>query len=117
MRPPREFGTDVEGVTLEQALKRARERWPGFSAWAEKCHNPRAPYQIGVMVPEHGRPRRKRLGSGLTWERAFLSADRREQISHVPRLSRITRRRAKNPGCEQLDLLAAQGCADEMVRG
>lgn len=117
MRPPREFGTDLEGVTLEQALERARARWPGFSAWAEKCHNPRAPYQVGIMFPENGRPRRKRLGSGLTWNRAFLSADRREQISHVPRRSRLKRRRSKEPVHEQMDLITAQGCADEMVRG
>lgn len=116
MKTPRVFGTDLEGVTEAQALERAQERWAGFGAWVEKCHNPRAPYQVGIMVQEGKRARRKRLGSGLTWARAFLSADRREQITSVPRRARISRKRSRNPEFTQEDLFA-QGCAREMVRG
>lgn len=103
-------------MTAEDALAQARERWPGFGAWVAKCSNPRAPYQVGVVVYEGAQPVRRLMGCGLTWERAFLSADRREQISHVPRGSRITRRALRTPPLPQENLFA-QGCADEMVRG
>lgn len=117
MKPQRPPGTDLEGVTQERSLELARERWAGFGPWAEKCANPRAPYQVRITVTEHGAAKRKRLGCGLTWARVFLSADLREQIAHVLRRSRITGKRAKAEPLEQVDLFAAQGCAHAMDRG
>ena len=89
---------DHEDAIMEQMLREARDRY-GPNAAVRTCYNPRAPYQVGVwdVGPRGGRKFRQ-LGCGLTWERAFLSADNRAQR---PRRAR-TRKKTPPPKLQQL---------------
>lgn len=98
------MSTDIDGVTQEQAAERARARWPGRAAFAEKrVHDLRAPYRVGYMRNDGKGSRRVVVGRGLTWERAFLSADKRE--SRPPRVRRSKpKKRKRGTVLEQLTI-------------
>jgi len=99
-------------MTAEDALVHAESRWPGFACWVNETRNPRAPYQVGIVVYDGAGSHRKMMGCGLTWERAFLSADRRAQ--HPITRAAVARMPKRSHAAPQLDLLA-QGCADAHV--
>jgi hypothetical protein len=69
------------------ALAEARTRWPAQGSWVK--YTPaqrRAPYSVGIVtVTATGRKRLRQMGCGLTWERAFLSADNRTAGRTAPR--------------------------------
>lgn len=102
---------DIDGTTEHDAHARALARWPGRGAFVEKSLlDFHAPYHVGYLRDDGAGPRRVIIGRGLTWERAFLSADKRES---TPRKAR--RRAACPPRREtvkQLDCFGgAHGCA------
>jgi len=96
----------VSTALLDEAGAKAlaEQRWPGFAIWTRKTLNPRAPFQVGIVVYDGKGATRRLMGCGLTWERAFLSADRREQNPHG-RGARPTRRKQRAQPLPQLDML------------
>lgn len=101
-------------MTADDALDQARERWPGLGAWVRVTANPRAPYQVGITRAEGRVFRRVMVGCGLTWERAFMSADKH---AHRALANRITRRAVARSNFAQGELFAHGSAPDAMVRG
>lgn len=97
------------------ALEEARRRWPAMGAWVRQTWHPQAPFSVGVTIADQRGTTRKRMGHGLTWERAFLSADRRAQC--VPRGRRTTRTREMRATLEQLVMFEGQGRPHALDRG
>lgn len=75
--------------TIEQALEHARRIWAGQGAWVEfRARDLYGPCWVGVMQASARGPVKRRLGRGLTWQRAFTSADLERRGVTRPRRGR-----------------------------
>lgn len=87
--------------TESMALSEARRRWPARGAFIEyREHEIYAPCRVGVTERTGRGLIRRMLGRGLTWQRAFASADLRARGLTTPR----RRRARRDPEGGQMEL-------------